>query len=173
MITKAQAEAYFIAEKQESLLFLIIGAIAIVTALVFWFGIKSPLLKGVAIPLLLVGLIQTVVGYTVYSRSDAQRKDIVYKMDLNPEAIQHQELPRMEKVMRSFVIYRWVEIALLIAGLVLIILYKNNNTKAMLLGVGIGLAIQSVLMLGADYFAEKRGADYFKGLQGWVKNLGK
>ena len=63
---------YFIAEKQESLLFLIIGILAILLAIVFWFFIKSSpsFFKGAAIPLLAIGLIQLVVDYTVYSRTD-------------------------------------------------------------------------------------------------------
>jgi hypothetical protein len=35
-----------------------------------------------AIPILLIGLVEVTLGYTVHSRSDAQRKDIVSKMDL-------------------------------------------------------------------------------------------
>lgn len=168
MFTKAQAEAYFIAEKQESLLFVIIGIVAIVVGIIFLAMMKTPLYKGIAIPIIAIGLIQSIVGFTVYARSDAQRKDIVYKMDLNPGAIKDAEIPRMETVMKNFAIYRWVEITLLIAGIVLIVVYKNNNAKQLLFGVGMGLAIQSAIMLGADYFAEKRGGEYLRGLQGWI-----
>jgi hypothetical protein len=168
MFTKAQAEAYFIAEKQESLLFVIIGIVAIVVGIIFLVVMKTPLYKGIAIPIIAIGLIQCIVGYTVYARSDAQRKDIVYKMDLNPGAIKDAEIPRMETVMKNFAIYRWVEIALLIAGIGLMFVYKNNNAKQILFGVGIGLAIQSALMLSADYFAEKRGGEYLRGLEGWI-----
>lgn len=168
MFTKAQAEAYFIAEKQESLLFVIIGIVAIVVGILFLVMMKTPLYKGIVIPIIAIGLIQCVVGYTVYARSDAQRKDIVYKMDLNPGAIKDVEIPRMEAVMKNFTIYRWVEIVLLIAGIALLVVYKNNEAKQLLFGVGIGLAIQSAIMLGADYFAEKRGGDYLRGLQAWI-----
>lgn len=168
MFTKAQAEAYFIAEKQESLLFVIIGIVAIVVGVIFLVMMKTPLYKGIAIPIIAIGLIQGIVGFTVYARSDAQRKDIVYKMDLNPGAIKDAEIPRMETVMKNFAIYRWVEIILLIVGIALVLVYKNNNAKQLLFGVGIGLAIQSTIMLGADYFAEKRGGDYLRGLQAWI-----
>jgi cyanate permease len=171
MFTKAQAEAYFIAEKQESLLFIIIGIVAIAVGILFLVMMKTPLYKGIAIPIMAIGLIQCIVGYNVYARSDDQRKAIVYKMDLNPDAIKQNEIPRMETVMKNFAVYRWVEMALLLAGLMLAILYRNNDAKAMLFGIGIGLAIQAALMLGADYFAEKRGAAYLKGLQDWVIHL--
>jgi uncharacterized membrane protein HdeD (DUF308 family) len=168
MFTKAQAEAYFIAEKQESLLFVIIGIAAIATGIIFLVLMKTPLYKGIAIPIIAIGLIQCIVGYTVYARSDAQRKGIVYKMDMNPGAIKDAEIPRMETVMKNFAIYRWVEIVLLIIGIVLTVLYKNTDAKRLLFGVGIGLAIQSAIMLGADFFAEKRGGEYLRGLQAWI-----
>src|SRR6187549_355090 len=110
---------YFSGEKQESLLFLTVGIIAVLLAVVFWFFIKTnpSFYKGAAIPLLIIGLIQMTVGYTVYSRTDEQRKDIAYKIGIDPATLVKQtELPRMKKVMKNFVIYRWVEIAFIIAG---------------------------------------------------------
>lgn len=48
---------YFTAEKQETLLFLIVGIIAIGLAIICWFFIKSnpAFLKGAAFPLLALG----------------------------------------------------------------------------------------------------------------------
>ncbi len=159
---------YFIAEKQESLLFLIIGIVAVLLASVFWFFIKSnpSFFKGAAIPLLAIGLIQIVVGYTVYSRTDKQQKDIAYNIGIEPVSfVKQTELPRMKKVIINFVVYRWVEIAFIITGLALIIVFKSNPDKSFWYGLGIALAIQAVLMLGADYFAEKRGKVYTEELK--------
>jgi hypothetical protein len=169
MFTKAQAEAYFLAEKQESVVFLIIGIVAILTAIGFLAVVRTPFYKGLSIPLIAIGIIQCTVGYTVYARSDAQRKDIVYKMDMNPDALRNEEMPRMKTVMKNFAIYRWVEISLLAIGLLMIFLFRNQDNRHWLLGIGVGLAIQSALMLGADYFAEKRGHEYFTGLKTWLK----
>jgi hypothetical protein len=102
-----------------------------------------------------------IVGYSVYSRTDKQQKDIAYNMGMEPvNYIKHTELPRMKTVMKNFMIYRWVEIAFIIAGLVLIFLYRSNPGKTFWYGLGIALALQAVIMLGADYFAEKRGKIY-------------
>lgn len=154
---------YFMAEKQESLLFLIVGIIAISLAVVFWFFIKAnpSFYKGAALPLLAIGIIQLVVGYSVYSRTDKQKSDIAYNVGIEPVAyVKQTELPRMKTVMKNFIIYRWVEIAFIITGLVLIFLFKLNAGKTFWYGFGIALAIQAVIMLGADYFAEKRGKEY-------------
>ena len=158
---------YFIAEKQESLLFLIVGIIAIILAVVCWFFIKSnpSFFKGAAIPLLAIGLMQTVVGYTVYNRSDKQKADIAYNIGMEPASyVKQTEMPRMKKVMQSFVIYRWVEIAFIVTGFILIFLFRSNPDKSFWYGFGLALAIQAVIMLGADYFAEQRGKVYIEQL---------
>ncbi|HMK03600.1 MAG TPA: hypothetical protein VK489_05390 [Ferruginibacter sp.] len=158
---------YFSGEKQESLLFLIVGIVAILLAVICWFFIKAnpSFFKGAAIPLLAIGIIQVAVGYTVYTRCDKQAKDIAYDMGLETVGYTKQvELPRMEKVMKNFIIYRWVEIAFILTGIALIFLYRSNPDNTFWYGLGITLAIQATLMLGADYFAEKRGAVYKKEL---------
>lgn len=154
---------YFIAEKQESLLFLIVGIVAVLLAVVCWFFIKSnpSFFKGAAIPLLAIGFIQVVVGYTVYSRTDKQKADIAYNIGMEPvNYVKQTEQPRMKTVMTNFVIYRWVEIAFIITGLILIFLFRSNPERSFWYGFGAALAIQAVIMLGADYFAEKRGKVY-------------
>lgn len=159
---------YFVAEKQESLQFLIVGILALILAVIFFFFVKShpAFYKGAAWPLLIVGLIQIAVGYSVYSRSDQQRIDVSYKMGLEPAVfIKQEEGPRMKKVMLNFVYYRYVEMALAIAGLILIFLFRSRPEKEFWLGLGITLAIQALLMLGADYFAEKRGGEYVKEIE--------
>jgi hypothetical protein len=160
MFTKTDIEKYFTAEKQESLLFLIIGIAAIVTAFGFYFFLKTNFWKGAAIPLLLIGIIQVVVGATVYRRSDGDRIRNVYAYDMNPAELQTKELPRMKAVNKSFVVYRYIQITLLLAGLALLLYFRGNPPKSFWYGLGITLAIQSALMLGADYFAEKRAKIY-------------
>jgi Mg2+/citrate symporter len=171
MFSKADIEKYFVAEKQESILFIVIGIIAIAAAVAFYFFIKSSFFKGAAIPLVLIGLIQVIVGYTVYSRSDEDRIRNVYAYDMNPGSLKQDEIPRMEKVNRNFVIYRWVEIALLAAGVILILVHgRNPGGTSFWYGFGIALALQSFLMLGADYFAEKRALQYHKGLMEFTRS---
>ena len=116
MFTKTDIEKYFNAEKRESWLFMAIGIAGIITAIVFFFFLKTNFCKGAAIPLLLVGLLLGVVGYSVYQRSDEDRKRNVYAYDMNPAELKEKELPRMKTVMKNFVLYRWVEIVLLIIG---------------------------------------------------------
>jgi drug/metabolite transporter (DMT)-like permease len=169
MFTKADIEKYFTAEKQESLLFLVIGIAGFILALVFYFVSKTPLYKGAAWPLLLIGLLLGVVGYTVYKRSDADRIRNVYALDMNPAELKTKELPRMETVMKNFVVYRYVEIVLALIGIGLFIYFRNNTAHPFWKGLGAGLAVMALLALGADYFAEKRGHTYIGGLRQFLQ----
>ena len=171
MFTKTDIEKYFAAEKSESLLFIFIGIAAVILAIVFFFFLKTNFYKGIAWPLLLIAIIQIAVGYSVYKRADADRKRNAYAYDLNPSELKGKEIPRMEKVNKNFVRYRWIEIALIITGLVLIFLYRSKPDKDFLYGLGIGLAIQAFIMLGADYFAEARAKTYTKGLKEFTQKI--
>lgn len=180
MLTKFDIEKYFLAEKQESLVFLFIGIISVLAAFIFIGFLKNNFWRGAALPILIIGLLQCVVGYTVYKRSDADRVNMVYALDMNPEKLQKEELPRMKVVNRNFVIYRWIEIVLTLLGVIVTIKYRTNltyqnswNGNAFYYGIGIFLTVQSLLMLGADYFAEKRGLIYENQLSGFIVNYNK
>lgn len=164
MFTKTDIEKYFIAEKQESLLFLVIGIIAIVIAVIFFFVLKTNFYKGAAISMWAIGLLMAVVGYIVYKRCDADRIQNVYAYDMNPGELKEKEIPRMKTVMKNFVIYRYTEIILSLVGIFLFFYYRNRIDQQFWAGLGLTLAIMALTALFADYFAEKRGSIYTKGL---------
>jgi hypothetical protein len=165
MLTKENIEKYFMAEKAESLVFMAIGLAGIITAIICFFIVKSALCKGAAIPLLAIGLLLAIVGFTIYNRSDADRTRNVYALTMNPGELKEKELPRMEQVMKNFVLYRYAEITLCLLGIGLVIYFNHNEAKAFWKGVGIALSIMALLALTADYFAEKRGRIYLQNLK--------
>lgn len=160
MLTKTDIEKYFLAEKQLGLLFLIIGIVAILTALVFFTIIRTSFYKGAAIPLLLIGLLELVAGFSVYKRSDGDRIRHVYALDMNPGELKSKELPRMEQVTNRFAIYKGVEITLLVAAIGMILLFRTRPDKAFWLGLAIALGLQALIVLTADSIAEKRAREY-------------
>lgn len=171
MFSKADIEKYFTGEKSESLLFICIGIAGIAAAVIFFFVLKTNFYKGAAVPLILIGLLLGIVGFTVYKRSDADRIRVAYAYDMNPQDLKQKELTRMQTVMKNFVIYRWVEIVLAIAGVALFLYFRNNITQLFWKGFGLTLAIMALLALTADYFAEARGKIYTKGLQEFTAKM--
>ncbi len=169
MLTKEAIEKYFLAEKAESWIFMAIGIAGIVTAIIAFFFLKTSFYKGLAIPLVLVGLLLGIVGFTVYKRSDEDRIRNVYALSMNPGALKEKELPRMEVVMKNFVFYRYVEIALALLGVALFVYFNNKEAQLFWKGFGLALAIMALLAVTADYFAEKRGNIYTNQLKDFVK----
>jgi hypothetical protein len=157
-----QIEKYFTAEKYESILFVMTGVIAISFAVYFLIRLRQPFFNGVAYPLMIIALIQIAVGNSVYFRSpkDTARVNEIFQ---NEKArINTEEIPRMEQVMRNFEIYRWVELALLVAGA---ILFFSFQPMTFWKGAGLGLFIQAGFMLLLDFFAESRGKVYLEFLR--------
>ncbi len=153
---------YFNAEKAESLLFIGFGIVAILLSIYFLFFLKEYFWKGLAIPLLLFSMVQIVIGTTIFVRSPKDHLQVENILKNEPQKIQTQEIPRMEKVMNNFVFYRYFEISMIFLGFVLMFALSNYGFWK---GFGLGLFIQCAVLLSLDFFAEKRGHFYMEHLQ--------
>jgi hypothetical protein len=152
-------KTYFTAEKNESLLFMLMGVAAIAFsayALVKW---SEPYYKGLAIPLVLIGIIQIVVGGSVYYRTDKQTADLEKLHKASSTDFKSKETPRMEVVMKNFSLYKKIEIAFVLVGILLIVFAYSRDFW---LGVGVGMLLQGAIMLTLDIFAERRGTVYIE-----------
>ena len=163
-----QVVKYFNGEKAESYIFIFIGVIAFAMTLYFIFTLKTSFWKGVAIPFILVALLEFIVGYTNVTRSSKDIIRVQTYITNESQKIQIDEIPRMEKVLSNFVIYRYVEIALILLGIVL--MYSSMN-DTFWRGIGLGLFIQASIVLCLDFFAERRGHIYIVYLQELVEKI--
>jgi hypothetical protein len=163
-----QVVKYFNGEKAESYIFIFIGVIAFAMTLYFIFTLKTSFWKGVAIPFILVALLEFIVGYTIVTRSSKDIIRVQTYITNESQKIQIDEIPRMEKVLSNFVIYRYVEIALILLGIVL--MYSSMN-DTFWRGIGLGLFIQASIVLCLDFFAERRGHIYIVYLQELVEKI--
>jgi hypothetical protein len=146
---------YFVAEKQESVIFVVVGLLAIGFSL--WLWMNGHRLKSMAYPLVVIALMQIVVGGTVYLRTDSQVSTLSTQLQVNPVALKAEETARMETVMKNFSIYKSIEMLLLIMGVGMIAFFQRHDVAA---GIGVGLVLQAAFTLTLDIFAETRGADY-------------
>ncbi len=157
-----QISKYFNAEKYESVLFVLVGLFALLFAAYFLVKVKLPFYSGMAYPLIAVALIQIVVGTSVYFRSPKDILRVNNIVEHEKSKIYAEEIPRMEVVMKNFVIYRWIEIILLLVGIIMFFYFEPNTLWK---GVGLGLSIQASFMLILDFFAESRGKTYLEFLE--------
>ncbi len=157
-----QISKYFNAEKHESVLFVIIGCIAIVLACYFFMKVKLPFYTGMAYPFMLIGIVQITVGSTVYVRSPKDILRVNQIAQTHKQKIQTEEIPRMNLVMKNFTIYKWIEVAFIVVGVILFIFFQPTTFWK---GVGLGMMVQGLFMLVLDFFAESRGNTYLEFLQ--------
>jgi hypothetical protein len=152
---------YFTEERIESLFFIIIGSMAIALALIFLGIIKYSFFKGLALPLLFIGIIQIIVGFNIYNRSPKDIIRVEQMINTNPRQLQISEIPRIETVLSSFTVYKWTEIILIATSIFLITrFYKSPQTFWK--GLGLGVLIQASLMLCLDIIAEQRAEMYLQ-----------
>jgi len=156
---------YFNAEKNESLLFILIGLIAIGVSIYFLIILKKPFFNGISVPLIALAIIQLIVGTTVYNRCPKEIARLEHIIAKEKNKIAGGEIPRMDSVMKSFVIYRWIEIIFIMAGILFIFQFRDNP---FINGIGFGLSIQSAILLTLDFFAEKRGIEYLSYLKSLI-----
>jgi hypothetical protein len=159
---------YFNAEKAESLLFISFGVFAILLSVYFLFFIKEIFWKGLAIPLLFFSIIQIVIGATIYTRSPKDNLRVETILKYEPGKIQSEEIPRIEKVMKNFVYYRYFEITMIFLGIILMYALSDYGFWK---GFGLGLFIQCAVLLSLDFFAERRGYIYIQYLKELVEKI--
>ncbi|WP_309640968.1 hypothetical protein [Flavobacterium sp.] len=152
---------YFKAEKKDSIYAIFLGLFSVVLTICFL--IKGhPFYNGMSYAFIAIGLIQLVAGTTVYLRSDMDIVSIDYFIHKDMNIIKEKEIPRMELIMKNFAVYRKAAIVCITLGLLLWLCCQPLTLGK---GIGIGLTIQSTIMLILDYLAEQRGKVYLNFLQ--------
>lgn len=149
---------YFSGERLQCSIGLLIGLIGLALSIYFIYLDKS-FFKGIAyafIPLSIL-LLSICIGIVIRTPKDINRVSTYFESD--PNKIHTEEIPRMEKVMKTFPIVKKVEIGLIIIGILLLIIFWKNDLPK---GIGLGLIIQGIMLYGFDHFAESRAKIYFE-----------
>jgi len=155
---------FFTEEKIESLIFIFLGIIAISLAFIFLFFIKYSFYKGLAYPILIIGIIQLTIGSLSFLKSESDMKFKEFNNTNQKESIIQNELPGMEIVIKNLVIYKWIEISFMILGVFLYFCFINSTQKFWK-GLGLGLLIQALLMLSLNFVAKKRSIAFMDRLK--------
>ncbi|MBK9931653.1 MAG: hypothetical protein IPP04_17515 [Saprospiraceae bacterium] len=149
---------YFAGEKLQCTIGILLGLAGIGLSIYFIYQSK-PVLKGIAfafIPLSFL-LLAICIGIVVRTPKDIQRVSSYYES--KPSKMQTEELPRMEKVMKTFPVIKTIEIGFIVVGIFLLLFFRGNG---IITGVGTGLILQGIMLYGFDHFAQSRGKIYFE-----------
>jgi len=155
-------EAYFAAERTESLVFMGFGLCAFMFSVFALWRWRDPLFKGMAIPLLVVGLIQAAVGATIHARTEAQVTALKAQYQAAPASFKTEELARMKAVGSGFTVYKGIEVLFIVVGLLLAL---KGDAHRFWRGLGVGMLVQGALMLPADLVAEDRADRYVRQIE--------
>lgn len=148
---------YFQGERAECLIAIMIGIMSVAVALFFLIQIKKPLYNGIAYSFLLMASLEIIVCTSAFIANPGRMKVAKEILQADSVKISTYEVPRMEAVMKSFILFRWVEIGLLLAGIALLI---TMTPASFWKGIGIGLIIQASQLLVLDYYDERRASMY-------------
>ena len=151
--------AYFTAEKQGGLLLVALAAASF--ALGGWLLATKHLFSAMAWPLLVLGGLELVIGITVAGRAGSQVAAIEAGLRDTRAATITGEVERMARINGTFELLKKVEVALVVVGLVLAV---ARPAPATLGAIGLGLALQCVVLLVFDTFAHHRAEHYVQWL---------
>lgn len=152
---------YFAREKRGAAVFVAVGTAALAAATLVW-GTGTPH-RGMAVPLGVIGLLQLVVGASVFLRTDGRVVALRGRLAADAPAGRGAERDRMRRVVASFRVYRAIEIAMLTAGLTLLFLFPRRHP---LWAAGLGCLLQGSVTLVLDRLAERRAEAYLEALDG-------
>lgn len=152
-------DRYFAEERRAAALFVAAGLAAITLALAL--AARPTPYRGMIPPLVLLGLVEMVVGATAFLRSP-RMVETLHEPQAAENRLRARERERMRRVLRSFRMYKAVEIVVLTAGLTLLMLFPRHTP---LYAAGLGCLLQASVLLMLDRFAERRAQEYAAALQ--------
>lgn len=160
-MTMNNIEKYFKGEMWQCAIGILISVVFISVS-VYFIMLQKPLLRGLSysfLPLSMVLLI-ICIGVVVRTPKDVERLTSWYES--SPQKIRTEELPRMERVIKSFAVIKIAEICLFMAGIVVTVFFWKNE---LVRGIAIGLILEVAVLYLFDTIAEARGKIYVEFLK--------
>ncbi len=149
---------YFNGEKLQCIIGAIVSIVFISLSVFFLFQQKA-FLKGMACVTIPLSAFLLIICLGVIFRTSKDIARVTTYQKETPERIQSEEIPRMEKVMKSFGIIKKVELAIFVIGLALTIIFWRNE---LIRGIAISLVVMGISLYAFDHAAESRGETYIQ-----------
>lgn len=171
MFTKTDIEQYFATFKSEQLFLIILGAAALIVAIVFFVGLKTQWYKGFALPIAVFAMLNMGAGFSNYNKADILKVRNVYNYDLHPELLRTKELPRINEMNQNFTVLIYVNISIIFAAAFIFFYFKKKDESKYYLGVAASLFLVAVLSVIIYSIMERGSKDYEKGIINYTKNI--
>jgi len=125
------------------------------------------LLKGMGIPTVAFGVAQLGLGIASFFTAPSRIRRFDAQLDADPATFVQSEGPRLRGVSRAFTVFQLVELGIVAgaSGLMGAGFARRDDT---LVGVGLGLVVQSFLFLLLDEIASRRADTYVTALDDFL-----
>ena len=171
MFTKENIEQYFSAFKNEQIFLIILGAVALIVALIFFVGFKTEWYKGFALPLAVFAVLNMGAGFSNYKKADILKVRNTYNYDLHPELLRTKELPRIQEMKQNFTVLIYVNISIIFAAAFIFFYFKKKDGSEYYMGVAASLFLVAVLSVIIYSVMKSRTKDYSNGIVEYTKDI--
>ena len=114
-------------------------------------------MRGISYTFIPLSVLLLVICFGIVWRTPKDIERVTSLYQVSTQKVKAEELPRMEKVMKSFSLLKRIEAVVFLIGLVILLVFWNRE---LIKGIAIGLMIQGILLYGFDHLAEARGKVY-------------
>jgi hypothetical protein len=156
--------SYFSAEKRGA--FLLFGLALAGLAAAFALVMLESSYQAAAWPLGGVALAELGIAFGLVIRTEKQIAMLLEQLRHSPLAMAHSELARMRRVMRTFMVALLAELAVLFAGMAVVVAGVGPDAW---FAAALGCLLQAGVLLVFDLFARRRAAHYMKVLNATIR----
>jgi energy-coupling factor transporter transmembrane protein EcfT len=171
MFTKTDIDNYFISYRQEHLFLLLLATVALIVALVLYFGYKKDLYKGFAIGLASFAILFFTTSFTEYKRADRLRVVNAYNYDMHPEYLKTKELDRINSLQKTINIKLYFSLAFVLAAIGLYIYATKKLQAAYLQGIALAVFFMAGIAATTFYLMQKNVVQYKNGIVEFTKEI--
>ena len=171
MFTKENIEQYFSAFKNEQIFLIILGAVALLVALVFFVGLKTEWYKGFALPLAVFAVLNMGAGFSNYKKADFIKVRNMYNYDLHPELLRTKELPRIQEMKQNFTVLIYVNTSIIFAAAFIFFYFKKKDGSEYYMGVAASLFLVAILSVAIYSVMKSKSKEYANGIVEYTKDI--
>ena len=171
MFTKENIEQYFSAFKNEQIFLIILGAVALIVALIFFVGFKTEWYKGFALPLAVFAVLNMGAGFSNYKKADILKVRNTYNYDLHPELLRTKELPRIQEMKQNFTLLIYVNTSIIFAAAFIFFYFKKKDGSEYYMGVSASLFLVAILSVVIYVVMMNSSRNYERGIIDYTKDI--
>lgn len=154
---------YFSAEQAEGVLLSLFGLISFSTSVILSIQTKEPFYYGMSITLFLFSIVQIILGIVIIAKA---RNNKIKVKAYSTEKTENMLIYEMPRVLKQITLNKIMVIVffgfLIFASIILFVSIDNVSLK----GLASGMLLQSILLIIALLYSNKRAEDYLQ----WIKH---